>query len=182
MYYVIQVQTGKEEEMISNIKRQLENIDQAEFDVFAPYRLENRKYRGVFKEVKVRCFPGYLFVETDAPYQLFEALYQTPGFTKMLGREGLSKNFLPLSKDESRMIDILYSKNSNRVTEISDIEIHEGDKIVVLDGPLEGMVTSIKKVNLHKRTVTVTILIAGRPFDVDLAINIITNIVTKNEN
>ncbi len=181
MYYIIQVQTGKEEEMISNIKRQLENIKQAEFDVFAPYRLENRKYRGVYKEVKVRCFPGYLFVETTAPYKLFEALYETPGFTKMLGREGHTKNFLPLNEDESRMIDILYSKNNDRITQISDIEVHEGDTIVVLDGPLMGQEAKIVDVDLHKHMVTIGWTMAHRHVEAKLGINIITNVNNKNK-
>ena len=97
----------------------------------------------------------------------------------MLGREGLTENFLPLNKDESRMIDILYSKNTNRITEISDIEVHEGKLIKVVDGPLQGEEGLIKKVNLHKRTVTISIKLKDRSVDVDLGINIITDVINK---
>lgn len=176
MYYVIQVRTGKEEKTIDAIKRQLGG--QPGFDVFSPYRKVLKKYRGVQKEVIERCFPGYVFVETDAPYELFKYLYWTPEFTKMLGREGQTENFLPLNHDESRMIDILYSRNSNRITEISDIEIEEGQKIKVLDGPLEGLTASIKKIDLHKRLVTVEFMMCGRVVEAQLSINIITK---KNE-
>ena len=79
MYYVIQVKTGKEETMIADIKKQLKEL--SDYDVFAPYRKALRKYKGIQKEVVERCFPGYIFVNTNKPKELFEALYWTPGFT-----------------------------------------------------------------------------------------------------
>ena len=177
MYYVIQVKTGKEETMIEDIKKQLKDL--SEYDVFAPFRKALRKNKGVMKEVKERCFPGYVFVNTEKPKELFEALYWTPGFTKLLGREGLTTNFVPLNKDESRMIDILYSQNSEHVTEISNIEVKEGQTIKVLDGPLLGLETQIKKVNLHKRTVTVEFMMCGRLVETQIGIAFITDIINK---
>ena len=105
MYYVIQVKTGKEQQAIEDIMTYKPH--ESTFDVFAPYRKELRKYKGEFKEVIVRCFPGYLFVETEDAKQLFFDLYWVPGFTRLLGREGLTYNFMPLDEDESRMVDIL---------------------------------------------------------------------------
>ena len=77
------------------------------------------------------------------------------------------------------MVDILYSKNNNRVTEISSIEVKEGEKIRVLDGPLMGLETKIKKVNLHKRVVTIEYMMCGRLVESSIGINIITNIINK---
>ena len=90
------------------------------------------------KEVIERCFPGYIFVETSDVKKLFKQLYFTPGFQKLLGREADTDNFVPLDKDESRMVDILYSKNNNRVTEISNIEVKEGEMVYKGDGITEG--------------------------------------------
>lgn len=177
MYYVIQVITGDEEKTIDAIKKQIGNKEG--FDVFAPFRKVIRKYRGVEKEVIQRCFPGYIFVETDKPKDLFFDLFWIPKYTKLLGREGLTYNFCPLDKDEARMIDILYSKHNNRTTEISNIEVIVGQKIKVLDGPLSGLETQIQKVNLHKRTVTVSFMMCGRSVTADVAINIITNVINK---
>ena len=66
-------------------------------------------------------------------------------FQKILGREEGTENFVPLDKDESRMIDILYNASSNRTTEIGNIEVKEGETIRVLDGPLLGLETQLKK-------------------------------------
>ena len=177
MYYVIQVKTGKEEQAIEDILKN--KPDDASFDVFAPYRKSLRKYKGVMREVVERCFPGYIFVETNDVQRLFKQLYFTPGFQKILGREGDTDNFVPLDKDESRMIDILYSANNNRITEISNIEVREGEMIRVLDGPLAGLETQIKKVDLHKRTVTVEYMLCGRLVTSKVGINIVTNIINK---
>ena len=177
MYYVIQVKTGKEEQAIEDILKN--KPDDASFDVFAPYRKSLRKYKGVMREVVERCFPGYIFVETNDVQRLFKQLYFTPGFQKILGREGDTDNFVPLDKDESRMIDILYSASSNRITEISNIEVREGEMIRVLDGPLAGLETQIKKVDLHKRTVTVEYMMCGRLVTSKVGINIVTNIINK---
>ena len=177
MYYVIQVKTGKEEKTIIDIKKQLKDL--SEYDVFAPYRKVLKKYKGVKKEVIERCFPGYIFVNTDKPKELFIALYWTPGFTKLLGREGLTNNFVPLNEDESRMIDILYSENADHITEISDIQVKEGQTIKVLSGPLMGLETQIKKINLHKRTVTIEFPFCGRAVTTQVGINIVTDVINK---
>lgn len=174
MYYVVQVQTGKEEKAIEEILKH--NSRASEIDVFAPFRKAMRKYSGVYKEVVERCFPGYVFVETDNPNQLFIDLYFTPGFTRLLGRERGTYHFVPLSDEEARMVDILYNRNHNRTTPISDIEVVEGDKVRVLDGPLMDMKGKIVKVNLHKRFAVVSFSIGPQKLEAKLGINIITRV------
>ena len=178
MYYVVQVKTGKEQKAIEDILKNKPK-DVVNFDVFSPFRKGLRKFHGEMREVVERCFPGYVFVETDQVHELFKQLYFTPGFTKLLGREADTDNFVPLDKDESRMIDILYSKNNDRITEISNIEVREGETIRVLDGPLMGLETQIKKVDLHKRKVVVEWMICGRLVESSIGINIVTNVINK---
>lgn len=175
MYYVINVKTGKEQQAIDDIRKYLSNKSES-FDIFSPYRKALRKYHGEMKEVVERCFPGYIFVETDNAKDLFFDLYWVPGYTRLLGREGLTYNFLPLDEDEARMVDILYNRNTGRTTEISDIVVEEGDTIRVLDGPLMDVKAKITKVNLHKRTVVVELTLCNRTVEAKLGINIITKI------
>ena len=174
MYYVIQVKTGKEQQAINDIKEHLN--DQFVCDVFSPFRKELRKYKGEFKEASVRCFPGYIFVETSNIKELFKEIYWLPEYTKILGREGYTDNFVPLDENESRMIDILYNANSDRTTDISDIEVIEGDKIRVLTGPLANIEGKIKKVNLHKRKVIIEFSLCNRIVETQVGINIIDKV------
>ena len=94
----------------------------------------------------------------------------------MLGREALTYNFVPLDKDESRVIDILYSRNTNRVLEISDIVVNEGQIVRVVTGPLEGLLGKVKKVNLHKREVEIEYMMCGHLVTSKLSINILTDL------
>ena len=178
MYYVIQVKTGKEEKTMLDILKN-NHSDDPTFEVFSPFRKALRKYKGELKEVIERCFPSYIFVSTNNVEQLWIDLYWTPGYERLLGREADTYNFVPLDKDESRMIDILYSSENNRTTEISNISVKEGQTIKVLDGPLVGLETQIKKVDLHKRTVTVEFMMCGRLVTANVGINIITDIINK---
>ena len=172
MYYVVQVKTGNEDKVIDEIKKQ--KRASVVFDAFAPQRKAKRKYKGEWKEIIERCFPGYVFVETDQPTKLFRDLYWIPEFTRMLGRESTNnENFVPLSESESRMVDILYGKRSNRVTDLSRVEIEEGDVVRILDGPLRDLETTIKKVNLHKRKVTIEVTICNVPMEVEVGIDIV---------
>ena len=98
MYYVVQVQTGKEDRTIDAIKKHFSS--QLDIDVFSPYRKSIRKYKGGVEKVVIeRCFPGYVFVDTSKPKELFFGLYQIPEYTKMLGREALTYNEMHYPKD-----------------------------------------------------------------------------------
>ena len=173
MYYVINVKTGHEDKIIESIRNTAHGDY---FEVFSPARKSLRKYGDKYREVTERCFPGYLFVETSKPKELFFDLYWIDEYTKLLGREGITYNFVPLNEEESRMIDILYNKYNNRTTEISDITVEPGQKIKVLDGPLDGIEGTIKKVNLHKREVLIEFPFCNRKAEAKLAINIITKL------
>ena len=176
MYYVIQVKTGEEEKVINDINRFNTNRSES-FNVFSPFRSVLRKYKGKYVQINERCFPGYVFVETDDVKRLFFDLYWVPDFTRLLGRVGKEDYlFAPLSEEETRMINILYDRNDERTTRISDIELSEGDKIRILTGPLRDTETKIKKMDLHKRKVTIEIDMFKRKVDLDVGINIITKI------
>ena len=176
MYYVIQVATGQEDKVIEDIHRFNTNREES-FDVFSPTRQTMRKYKGEFKPYIERCFPGYVFVETNNVQQLFKDLYWVPDFTKLLGRESKDTHlFVPLSNEESRMVDILFGRENDRTMGISDIEIEEGDVIRILSGPLRDVEGKIVRKNLHKRKVTVEVHLLKQTFDIDVGINIVTKV------
>ena len=172
MYYVIQVKTGNEDKTIEEIQRFNTNTS-SDFEIFTPSRQMLRKIKGEYKTVTERCFPGYIFVKTDDPKKLFYDLYWVPEFTKLLGREDKSTYFFnPLREEEERMIDILYRKEDDRSTAISDIEVQEGDKIRILNGPLRDMEGFIKKTNFHKRKVIIEIPLFNRMVEVSVGIKV----------
>ena len=174
MYFVIQVISGKESSIVNILNRKISK--DIILECFVPIRERLKKYNGKWQKVQERYFPGYIFIDTNNPKLLFNELKKIGEFTKILGRQ-VDNNFLSLSKDESDLIDSLMGKENNRITDISLIDIKEGNKIEVVEGPLVGFEGRILKVNLHKRTVSVLLDMCGREIEVLLGIDFIK----KNE-
>lgn len=174
MYYVVQVQTSKENKMIEEIKRHLSS--DVLIDVFSPIYVQRKKIKDQWIDVEKPAFPGYIFLETNDVKEAFRQLYYVEGFAKLLGREQNSENFLPLNKFESRMVEVLYGKESNHTLGISEICLEEGNKIKVLGGQLFGLEGLIKKVNLHKRLVTITFPFGGKSIEATVGIDIVEKI------
>ena len=174
MYYVVQVQTSKEERMIEEIKKHLSSdiLD----DAFYPLFVQRKKIKGEWIDVEKPAFPGYIFIETNNIKEVFHQLYYVEGFAKLLGRESNSENFLPLSNSEAKMVEVLYGKDNNRTLGISEIKLEQGMKIRVLRGQLFGLEGLIKKVNLHKRQVVITFPFGGKSIEATVGIDIIDRI------
>ena len=76
MYYVIQVQTSKEDRMIEEIKRHLS--DDVLIDVFTPLYVQRKKIKGEWVDVEKPAFPGYIFIETDNIKEVFHGNVSMP--------------------------------------------------------------------------------------------------------
>lgn len=174
MYYVVQVQTSKEEKMIKEIRRHL-SADILT-DVFSPTFIQRKNFKGEWIDVEKPAFPGYIFIETNNIKDVFHQLYYVDGFVRLLGRELNSENFLPLSQSETKMVEVLYGKESNHKLGISEIKLEEGMKIRVLKGQLFGLEGLIEKINLHKRIVTITFPFGGKSIRATVGIDIIDHV------
>lgn len=174
MYYVIQVQTSKENKTIEEIKRHLSS--NVLIDVFTPTYMQRKNIKGEWKDFGKIAFPGYIFIETNNIQEVFHQLYYVEGFAKLLGREANSENFLPLNDFESKMIEVLYGKEVNHQLGISEITLEKGNKVKVLRGQLFGLEGLIKKVNLHKRQITITFPFGGKSIEATVGIDIVGKI------
>lgn len=174
MYYVIQVQTSKENKTIEEIKRHLS--DDVLIDVFSPLFTQRKHIKGKWVDIEKPAFPGYIFLETNNVQEAFRQLYYVEGFARLLGRESNSENFLPLNKFESRMVEVLYGKETNHTLGISKVQLEQGNKVKVLGGQLFGLEGLIKKVNLHKRQITITFPFNGKAIEAIVGIDIVEKI------
>ena len=73
MYYVIQVQTGKENKTISEMNERISET--FTYEAFTPKYRFMRKFKESWREIEKAYFPGYVFVETDDPKELFKQLF-----------------------------------------------------------------------------------------------------------
>ncbi len=171
MYFVINTMSRLEEEMMSKIKRSLDN--KIISDIFIVKRKRLRKKDGNWKEYEEKLFPGYIFVETEDPKKIASEIRNIDGFKKLVGMGEIGHmNYIPLTLDEENMINDLIGKEKKTIG-ISTISIEEGKSVKIISGPLVGYEGKVLKYDLHKRVALVSIPFAGRETTIQLGIDVI---------
>ena len=113
-------------------------------------------------------FPGYLIVVTDRVDELESQLRRVPAFAWVLSNDG---GFVPLERDEVAWIDA-FTEKGHRTVGVSEGVI-EGDRIIVLKGPLVGREGWIRKINRRKRTAYLEIDMFGRTIQTKIGLGIV---------
>ena len=165
--YVVQVAGGKEARAAEMIAKHAQG---AVGDCFIPKREVMHRQSGQWHGKLEKLFPGYVFVQTNAPELLCEALRQVPEFTRMLTFAG--DICLPLSDDEVAWINASTNAETH-VMEMSEGVI-EGDRVVVTRGPLKGHEMSIARVDRHKRLAWVDMDMLGRRKTIRVGLEIVS--------
>ena len=165
-WYVVQVATGKEETMC----RLIEHLapEGCLEECFAPRYATEMKVRGEWVSAQKPLFPGYLIAVTNEPVQLADALRKTPEFARLLS---MGETFVPLHGEDQAWIGA-FTKKGERVVPMST-GVMEGDRVVVLDGPLFGCEAMIKSVNRHKSLAILEFEICGRTVTTKVGLGIV---------
>ena len=171
MYYVIQTAPGKERETKIMIEKL---VSKDKFSrCFFLTRDVRKKFRGEWRTVTQRLFPGYVFIESEDVLNLYIEAYHVPMLTKFLGRE--KDLFLPLNPRETGWLDKLTAKGAH--VPISKVGITEGDKVVFLSDPLMELEGYVKKLDLHRRIAEVEVDFLGGKRIFYLGIELVGNTV-----
>lgn len=167
MWYVIQTFGGQEEQTADMIRKQVSSCYVEE--CFVPKRDRLKRFHGSWHKVEEILFPGYVFGITDSPAELYEDLRRIPKLTKVLGRE--EQYFIPLNQEEENLVRRLGDREHR--TGLSKVEVLEGKRIRVVEGPLKDYMGNVVKVNLHKREVTVQVEFMGRAVELYMGIDMV---------
>lgn len=166
MWYVVQVIGGREKRVLDLLERFVD--EELVEECFIPQYEVMKRIGGDWRKRSEILIPGYLFVVTKNPSRLASELRKVPEFTKLLGNDDV---FIPLPDQEVAFINA-FTEPGRRVVEMSEGVI-EGDRIVVLNGPLMGQTGLIKKIDRHKRLAYLEIEILGRKKSVKLGLEIV---------
>lgn len=168
MWYVIQVPTGKEEEVKNLCRKQIDkNLLN---DCFCP------KYESVYKKngqrrIVVRIlFPGYLFLDTDQIELVHEALRGIPELTKVLKT---GDEFIPITTEEQAFI--IQHGNAEHVFEMSSGYM-EGDEVIITSGAFAGYQGVLKHVDRHNRYGVMEIDMFGRITEMQFGLEIVSRV------
>lgn len=155
-WYVVQVQTGREQAMCEVIRRvcaedQTDGLSDAPLleECFSPTYVHRLKYRGEWRDVERHLLPGYVVAVTSDPAKLARKLLGVRDFTRLLT---ITETFVPLREEERAWIDE-NTKAGERVIPIS-VGYRRGDTLVVTNGPLAGHEAMVDRV-IRKKCVAV---------------------------
>lgn len=165
MWYVMQVKVGTEERIVA----QCLNIIEKDIlkDCFIPYCESMKKYGGEWHKEKNILFPGYVFLISADIEKLYLSLKNVIGLTKLIGT---GEKVVPLSVSEVEFLERFGGEE--QVVQMSNGYI-EGDKIVVVSGPLVGNEGCIKKVDRHKRKAYLEIEMFGRKVETQVGLEVV---------
>ena len=130
-----------------------------------------KRYEGAWHKERRILFPGYLFVITEEIKELAAELNKITGFTKVLG----DKDFLmPLSDAEVNLLKRL--GGDEQIVEMS-IGVIEHDKIIINEGPMQGLEGFIRKIDRHKRLARIEIEMFGQVVEAQVGVEIVSKVV-----
>ena len=165
MWYVIQVRTGKEEE----IRFQCEKLIEKEIleRCFIPHYEQMKRYQGKWHKEQRILFPGYVFLVSDAKERLPFALKRVTGLTKLIGT---GDEVVPLTEEE---VDFLleFGKEEQVVGMSKGLIVN--DQVIIREGPLKGNEGLIKKIDRHKRRAYLELEMFGRTVETQVGLEIV---------
>lgn len=166
-WYVVKVQSGREESIRDAVERRVKIEGLQEFfgQIIVPTEkvTEMRNGKRVVKERKL--YPGYLMVNLEFNDRMLYLFRETSGVGDFVGG-GMNKPPPPMPDHEvTRML-------RRRGDDVSPVEpksrFDKGDKVKVKDGTFAGMEGEVKEVLEGKGAVRVELTIFGRPVPVEL--------------
>ena len=167
-WYVVKVQSGREESIKDAIERRvkIEGLEEFFGQVIIPVErvAEMRNGKRVVRERKL--YPGYLMVEVEFNDRILYLFRETSGVGDFVGG-GLNRPPLPMSAREVERM--LGGPRGDKETPIPvKPKFDRGDRVKVREGTFSGMEGEVKELLEAKNLVRVELTIFGRPVPVEL--------------
>ena len=164
MWYVVQVRTGDELKIADRLQHEVRLADEK---IFVPLFERRKCIRGEWTKVTMPLFPGYIFIETDDVEDMHLRIRKLNVFTKVLKTGDI---YTPISEEEEEFLRNLIGEDH---IARQSVGIIEGDKVIVMEGPLYGLEGSIIKINRHKRIAFIKADFMGGPREIKVGLEII---------
>ncbi len=159
MWYVVQTKSGDEEKLVQALHNVLSEGSYGE--CFTPLFEDVIRTGNQTKITFKKLFPEYLFIETERPELVSQALRSIPNFSCVLGSyddEG-NKIFIPVEKEDELFIKSLLSDGVMRV---SYITLSKNNRILDVYGPLAKYKNHITKMEIRHRMAIVEMTVFGK--------------------
>jgi len=165
-WYVVQVFAGYEEVIKADLQKRIqeESLEDKFGEILVP-AARLRQFFSMQEEKDEQLFPGYMLVEMDAAPESVRLVMASPRVIRFLG----GKDPVPLSQKE---IDrVLAQMKGDVAVAPKKAEIAVGSEVTIQEGPFEGFVGIVEKVEEESEKLTVMVSIFGRMTPVELKFN-----------
>ena len=158
-WYIIHTFTGYENMVVDGINKVVEKNGLQDDIIEARIPMEDviEEKTGKKKVVQRKMFPCYVFLKMRYRDSLWHTIVNTRGVTGFTGPAGRP---LALTDEEIRRMKL------EKVN--IDLKVNVGDKIKVIDGPLESFVGDVLAVDAENQKCKVSVEMFGRPTPVEL--------------
>ncbi len=161
-WYVVHTYSGYENKVASNLETTVENRQLHDLiqEIRVPTETVTEVKDGKQREVERKIFPGYVLVKmvmTDESWYIVRNIRGCTGFV------GPSSKPIPLTDAEVARLGV-----ESREVEVS---YAIGDSVQIIDGPMEGFVGTVEKLDVEKNSVRVMVSMFGRETPVELELN-----------
>jgi transcriptional antiterminator NusG len=167
-WYVVKVQSGREESIKEAIERRvkIEGIEDSYGQIIIPVErvTEMRGGKRVVRERKL--YPGYLMVEVEYNDRILYLFRETSGVGDFVGG-GVNHPPQPMPAHE---VERMLGRQGEQVPGVahSKPKFDRGDRVKVKDGTFSGMEGEVKELLEAKGLVRLELTIFGRPCAVEL--------------
>jgi len=170
-WFVLRVQSNREEEVRDNLKRaiELEKMQDRISAVLVPTQTVTEIRAGKRLQVERKLYPGYVIVEVEidehgrVPDALWYLIRGTSGVGDFIGGE----KPWPLRDDEVNRL-LGQAEEKKEEAPVLEIEFKEGDMVEIKEGPFHDMKGQVEEINPTSGRVKVVINVFNRPTPVEL--------------
>jgi transcriptional antiterminator NusG len=151
-WYVLHTYAGYENIVKANLEQMRENNNLQDIivDINIPTRQMIEVKNNKRKVVEHKLFPCYVYVKLVYSPQMWYLLTNTRGVTGFVGPQGKA---WPLTDEEVKRLRL--------ETKVEDFKLKEGDSVKVVSGAFEGMIGTIKSINITQQKCDVNLLLFG---------------------
>lgn len=161
-WYIVHTYSGYENKVASNLEKTVENRGLRDLiqEVFVPTEKITEIKENKKRNIERKIFPGYVIIKmilTDETWYIVRNIRGCTGFV------GPSSKPVPLTDDEVKRLGV----ESNSI----EVSYKVGDKVIIIDGPLENSVGTVEELDTENNCVRVLVNMFGRNTPVELELS-----------
>lgn len=171
-WYVVRVQSGKEDRVRENLTKRIKiaSMEARIPRVLVPTEKVTEIKSGRKRVTHKKILPGYVMIEADVDdndevraMEVWSLVRETPGFGDVLGTHS---HPTPMSDEEVRKILGQMERSDARPT--LAIGFSKNDQVKIQEGPFEGFEGVVEEVDTERGRVRVMVTIFGRQNPVEI--------------